>query len=97
MIQSDALSRRSDHITNDNDNDDIILLPNSLLVRIVDSDLHYFIFEATTKDTLFVSALEALKTNGLFSITSKLEDWCLEDRLLFFKDRCFILADKDLR
>jgi len=44
------------------------------------------------KDTLFTSALEALKTNGLFPITSK-----LEDGLLFFKDRCFIPANEDLR
>jgi len=40
--------------------------------------------EATVKDTLFASALEALKMNGPFPITSKLEDWCLEDDLLFF-------------
>jgi len=49
------------------------------------------------KDTLFASALKALKMNGLFSITSKLEDWHLEDGLLFFKDRCFIPSDEDLR
>ena len=85
MIQSNALSRRPDHIIDDND--DIILLPNSLFVRIVDTDLHYSIFEATVKDTLFASALEALKTNGPFPITLKLEDWHLEDGLLFFTNR----------
>ena len=36
MIQSDALSHHPGHITNDNDNDDIILLPDSLFVWIVD-------------------------------------------------------------
>jgi len=97
MIQSNALSHRSDHIVDDNDNDDIILLPDSLFIRIINTDLHYSIFEATVKDTLFASALEALKTNGPFPITSKLEDWHLEDGLLFFKDRCFIPADEDLR
>jgi len=97
MIQSDALFCHPDHIIDDNDNDDIILLPDSLFVRIIDTDLHYSIFEATMKDTLFASALEALTTNGPFTITSKLEDWCLEDGLLFFKDRCFIPADEDLR
>jgi len=96
MIQSNALSCCPDHIKNDNDNDDIIL-PDSLFVGIIDTDLHYSIFEATVKDTLFTSALEALKMNGPFPITSKLEDWRLEDGLLFFKDRCFIPADKDLR
>ena len=97
MIQSDTLSHCSDHTVDNNDNDDIILLPDSLFVRIIDINLHYSIFEATVKDTLFASALEALKTNGPFPITSKLEDWCLEDGLLFFKDRCFMPADEDLR
>jgi len=97
MIQSDALSRCPDHIVDDNDNDDIILLPDSLFIRIVDTNLYYSIFEATVKDTLFTSTLEALKENRPFPITSKLEDWRLEDGLLFFKDRCFIPADKDLR
>jgi len=97
MIQSDALSCCPDHIEDDNDNDDIILLPNSLFVRIINTDLYYSIFEATMKDTLFTSTLEALKTNGPFPITLQLEDWHLEDGLLFFKDRCFIPADKDLR
>jgi len=97
MIQSDVLSCHSDHIVDDNDNDDIILLPDSLFIRIVDTDLYYSIFEATVKDTLIASALEALKKNGPFPITSKLEDWRLEDGLLFFKDRCFIPADEDLR
>jgi len=97
MIQSDALSHCPDHIVDDNDNDDIILLPNFLFVRIVDTNLHYSIFEATVKDTLFTSTLEALKTNRPFPITLKLEDWCLEDSLLFFKNRCFIPANEDLR
>jgi len=97
MIQSDTLSHHPDHIIDDNDNDDIILLSDSLFIRIIDTNLYYSIFEATVKDTLFTSALEALKTNRLFPITSKLEDWHLEDGLLFFKDRCFIPADKDLR
>jgi len=97
MIQSDALSCCPDHIIDNNNNDDIILLPDSLFIRIIDTDLHYSIFEATAKDILFASALEALKMNGLFPITSKLEDWHLEDGLLFFKDRCFIPTDEDLR
>jgi len=97
MIQSDVLAHHSDHIINNNNKDDIILLPNSLFVRIISSDLHYSIFEVTTKDSLFASALEALKTNGPFPIMSKLEDWHLEDGLLFFKDRCFIPADENLR
>lgn len=40
MIQSDALSRRPDHIPEgDTDNDDIVMLPDSLFVNLIDTDL----------------------------------------------------------
>jgi len=33
MIQSDALSQRPDHITNEIDNDDIIVLPDNIFIK----------------------------------------------------------------
>lgn len=40
MIQSDALSRRPDHIPEgDNDNNDIILLPDALFVKVINDEL----------------------------------------------------------
>ena len=40
MIQSDALSRRPDYIPDeDNDNEDITMLPNNLFVNLIDVEL----------------------------------------------------------
>ena len=90
MIQSDALSRRPDHITDKIDNDDIIVLPNNIFIKMVNLELQNEIREETAKDDFFVKALLAMKENGPLSIRSKLEDWKTEEGLLFFKNRCYI-------
>ena len=64
MIQSDALSQRPDHITNDNENDNIILLPDNIFVKMIDMKLHNKIIDATSNNELFAKAIEALKTRG---------------------------------
>ena len=97
MIQSDALSRRPDHITDDTDNDNIILLPDNLFVRTVDLDLRDTLVIETSRDALFTKALEALQNDGPLPITLKLTDWQFHDGLLFFKDRCYVPPNTDLR
>ena len=39
MIQSDSLSHRPDHILNDTDNDDVIVLPDNIFICLLDLDL----------------------------------------------------------
>ena len=40
MIQSDALSRRPDYIPEkDDDNEDVVLLPEELFISLIDTDL----------------------------------------------------------
>jgi len=39
MIQSDALSRQPDHITDEIDNDDIIVLPDNIFIKMIDLEL----------------------------------------------------------
>jgi len=90
MIQSDALSRRPDHITNEIDNDDIIVLPNNIFIKMIDLELQNEIREETAKDDFFAKALLAVKENGPLPIRSKLKDWKTEEGLSFFKDRCYI-------
>lgn len=97
MVQSDALSCRPDHIIDDNDNDNIILLPDNLFVRNIDLDLRDTLTDLTFKDVLFTKALEALQNNGPLPITSKLADWHFDNGLLFFKDRCYIPPDLPLQ
>jgi hypothetical protein len=97
MIQSDALSRRPDHITDDTDNDDVIVLPDDIFVKMIDTELHDEIVDETAKDDFFAKALLAIKDNGPLPIRSKLEEWSTDEGLLFFRDRCFIPENEGLR
>jgi hypothetical protein len=85
MVQSDALSRRADlHPDEDNDNEDMTLLPDELFMKVIDTETHGLLVTALMKDNLVKSAVEALKTGGIPPIKSALTDWKLEDGLLFF-------------
>jgi hypothetical protein len=85
MVQSDALSRRADlHPDEDNDNKDMMLLPDELFMKVIDTETHSLLVTTLMKDDLVKSAIEALKTGGIPLIKSVLTDWKLEDGLLFF-------------
>jgi hypothetical protein len=85
MVQSDALSQRADlHPDEDNDNKDMMLLPDDLFVKVIDTEMHSLLVTALMKDNLVKLAIEALKTGGIPLIKSMLMDWKLEDGLLFF-------------
>ena len=59
MVQSDALSRRPDLCPEeDNDNEDIVMLPDELFVSLIDTNLQERIAMA---DDLNGNATEALK------------------------------------
>jgi hypothetical protein len=98
MIQSDALSRRADlHPDEDNDNEDMTLLPNDLFVKVIDTEMRGLIVTALMKDNLVKAAVEALKSGGIPPIKSALTDWKLDDGLLFFLEQCYVPADMTLR
>ena len=91
MVQSDALSRHSDLCPDDKtDNMDITLLPNSLFVQTIDTEMHNLIATNLMKDNIIKDAIEALKSNGTRPIKSALSDWKIDNGLLFFKDRCYV-------
>jgi len=96
MIQSDALSRRPDHITDEIDNDDIIVLPDNIFIKMIDLELQDEIKNETPKDDFFAKALQAVKENGPLPIRSSLEEWKIEEELLFFQDQCYIPPHEDL-
>ena len=93
MVQSDTLSRQSDLVLNDNDNEDIILLPNNIFIKLVDLDLQDKLKEKTMDDEFFGKALLAVKEKGPTPICLKLEDWTTEDGLLFYLGKCYVLED----
>ena len=91
MVQSNALSRRSDLCPDDEtDSMDITLLPDSLFIQTIDTEMHNLIATNLMKDDIVKDAIEALKSNGTPPIKSALSDWKIDDGLLFFKDRCYV-------
>ena len=50
MVQSNTLSWHPDHITNDTKNDNIILLPDNIFIKMIDTELHDDIIDATSND-----------------------------------------------
>lgn len=86
MIQSDALSRRPDHVPEeDTDNKDRVLLPDNLFINLIDLDLN----EQLKK---------ALKDNrGLEEKMRDKENWEERDGLWFHQDKCYIPENCDLR
>jgi Integrase zinc binding domain len=98
MVQSDALSRREDHVPeNDTNNEDAILLSDELFVNFVDASIHDLFAEWIMKEDLVCDVVKALKEKGTPPIKSSLEDWKVENGLLFLKDRCYILANMELQ
>ena len=98
MVQSDALSRRADHIPEeDTDNEDITLLPDNLFVKFIDTDMHDLFTEQIMKDDIVRDAITTLKDQGTPLIKSSLSDWKVENQLLFFKDRCYVPNNEELQ
>ena len=102
MIQLDALSRQSDYIPDeDNDNMDRILLPENMFVNLMDLDLQDRIANMDRYDFNVKNTLELLLENGPNSLRQDLEDWRLEKHgnknILFYKDKNYIPNNLDLR
>jgi hypothetical protein len=87
----DALSRRPDHSSSDNDNADVTLLPDSFFLRLIDNE-----FAAAFRSTdplanpVIVAASAALTNGSPPPMRSSLDDWRLEDGVLFFKDCTYV-------
>ena len=97
MIQPDALSHQPDYIMNDTDNDDVIVLPNNIFIKAIDLGLQETIQELTMDDNLFARALELIKHHGPVPIKSKSDEWSMNDRLLFFREWCYVPSNNTLR
>jgi hypothetical protein len=98
MIQSDALSRRPDHIPeNDDDNENIVILPDKLFINLINVELAKLIESATTSDELVKDISNVLSTKGIPPIKSSLSDWKMEDGKLFYQNRCYIPDSEGIR
>ena len=102
MVQSDALSRRPDFVPEeDNDNDDMIMLPNDLFVNLIDTELQQRIANCTMMDRDAIEVLETLIQKGPTTVRNNLSDWTMEEfngkNVLFFKGKNYVPQDETLR
>ena len=79
MVQSDALSRRPDFTPeNDNDNEDITMLPENLFIHLIDTNLQNRIAECKDMDKDTTEALIMLLDQKSTSLRTGLGDWTTE-------------------
>jgi hypothetical protein len=102
MTQSDALSRRPDLCPDeDTDNENIVVLPDSLFVNLLDLDLQQRIADADGLDADAAAVLQALLGNGPTTFRNDLADWTTENfdgkQILFYQGRNYIPKDLALR
>ena len=75
MVQSDALSRQPDLcLEKDNNNEDIVMLPDELFVSLIDTDLQGRIAIADDLDGNAAEALKLLLESTPAAMTTGLED-----------------------
>lgn len=89
MIQSDALSQQPDYSTDeDNDNDNMVMLPKNLFVNLIDLDLQKQIMSCDDMDKDATDALMLLLDQGPAAFCNGSEDWTVEriqdKNILFF-------------
>ena len=97
MVQSDTLSRLQHLNLEDNDNKAVILLPDKLFVAAMDIPLAERIKDIHTQDQVVLDALVAAKDSMPLPMKSTLADWKFEDGLVFFRNRCYVPLDQDLK
>jgi hypothetical protein len=98
MVQSDSLSRRSDlYPEEDTDNQDRILLPDNIFIKTIDAELYETITKEGEQDVLMKNTFDALTKGTLLPLNSRTNDWRIENNLLFYKERCYVPDNLELR
>ena len=91
LCAPDVLSRRPDLIPKiDNDNEGVTLLPHSLFINLIDTDLNEKIVKLSEKDPLVLNALHALEGEVPTQFRSHLLDWSYDTGILAYQGRVFL-------
>src|SRR5277367_6515691 len=85
MIQSDALSHRPDLCPDDDhDNEDKVLLTDSMFINAINLKLKDLIISLTNDDDILKSVIQAFQSSGPFPLNSSRADWLINDDGLIF-------------
>ncbi|CAA7260325.1 unnamed protein product [Cyclocybe aegerita] len=101
MIQSNALSQHPDHCPEeDNDNEQITMLPAQVFINLIDVDLQKKITNSPNFDYDATSAIKLLLNSDLPHVKESLCDWTFEmvkDKpLLFYQGKNYIPKDIEI-
>ena len=105
MVQLDALSQQPDLcMDKDNDNEHIIMLPDSMFLNLINTILQEKIANSDDLDKQAINALKFLLNNTLTAPTplkKNLQDWTFTEEngncFLFYKDKAYVPCNTDLR
>ena len=102
MVQSDALSQRPDLCPEeDNDNQDIVMLPDDMFLNLIDLELQRKIAISDDLDGNAAEALKLLLEGAPTSMTAGLNDWTIDKtdgrNILFYKGKNYIPRNTELR
>ena len=86
LCAPDALSRRPDLIPKiDNNNEGVTLLPQSLFINLIDTNLNEKIVKSSEKDPLVLNALHALEGEVPTQFRSRLLGWSYDAGILTYQ------------
>ena len=102
MIQSDTLSCWPDFVpSEDTDNKDIIMLPKTLFINLIDTDLQERILNCKKFDMDAIEVLKVLLEEGSQTIQNQLADWTTEringKQVLYYQGKNYIPQNEELR
>src|SRR5713101_3436541 len=99
----DALSQQPDHEEGDHDNEDCVLLPESLFAKqltteIIDTQFQQCIKDCQQLDEEVLTILQCLQAHKLGILQSLLkEEWSVQEDIVFKKGHIYVPKDNDLK
>ena len=98
MAVPDALSRRADHtLEGEDDNEDMVLLPETMFIKSIDFDLKKKMENPQSRDQMAANIMSGIRDGTLPRWKQMKDDWKWEDDLLLYKGRVYVLPDEELR
>ena len=68
-----------------------------MFVRLINTELRDLIANNERHDTVILEAIRALQGGERLPMNSKIDDWTFENGLIFYKDKCYVPNDLELR
>ena len=91
------LSCRPDHTKGEEDDKLVTMLPEDLFIDLIATDLRNQIQILSSKDDFIKGVIKCLETRSAPPLRTTLSDWTNDDGIILFKNKVFVLNDRDIR